>query len=228
MKKNNIKNKILLLCPSRGRPDAAMRLSDNVKSTIADEHNVDLIFILDDDDPTINQYSGLNVEIVKNKIPGLVFPLNLIYSKYSKDYRMFGFVGDDVTYHTPHWDKIFINNFIENDYNNICYGNDMLRGDCLLTSFYIGNGILDKIKYMAYPKLNHVFVDTFWRLVGSKINKLNYFPNIIIKHNHYTIDTNTKFDDTYARTIPLDKIDKEIYLNFEKNELKNIIDILKD
>jgi hypothetical protein len=221
-----MQDKILLLCPTRERATKCKLLYNNILNTTSPEL-IDILFILDDDDPELDLYKQLNLNIItiKNKKPGLVYPLNFVYRKYKNKYKIFGFIGDDVSFHTKDWDRIIYNNIQNKNYDTVAYGNDLLRGDCLLTAFFIGNNFLNKIGYMAYPDLNHVFVDTFWRLVASRVNKLLYFPNLIIKHDHYTINNN--YDKTYERTSKFAEIDEKIYFDMEKNKLSKIIEIIK-
>jgi len=220
-------NKIILFCPTRSRLKTCLSLTQNIEATKTKDL-VDVVFILDDDDPQLQEYitSGLKILIIKNEKPGLVYPLNMAYKQFKDLYTVYGFMGDDVSFHTQGWDKIFYDYLDHNNFDRVVYGNDMLRGDCLLTSFFIGHKFLDKIGYMAYPELNHVFVDTFWRLVAGNANKLTYFPNVIIKHDHYTINPNTKYDVTYQRTMRYNNSDHQVYSNFEKTKLKETVALL--
>jgi len=223
-----MKDRILLLCPSRERAEMGKKLSDCIDSLKINDI-VDLVFVLDNDDPQLEEYKKLNLKCftVDNKRPGLVYPLNYAYDHFKKEYSIYGFIGDDVSIHTRGWETIIFNIIKNKNYDVVAYGNDLLRGDCLLTSFFIGHEFLNKIGYMAYPKLNHVYVDTFWRLVASKVNKLIYLPNVVIKHDHYTITAETKFDSTYHRTSKFAHSDEIVYFEMQNKNLNNIIGLLK-
>jgi hypothetical protein len=47
---------ISICCPSRGRPELAMRMINTVYNTVSDKSKIEFLFYLNDDDPTLEQY----------------------------------------------------------------------------------------------------------------------------------------------------------------------------
>jgi hypothetical protein len=49
---------------------------------------------------------------------------------------------------------------------------------------------------MCYPKLCHLYIDNYWKDLGSGCDILKYFDDVIIEHFHYANKKSVK-DENY-------------------------------
>lgn len=192
---------ILTIVPSRGRPEAVNELIEEFNANTAIS---DLCIATDDDDPS--EY------IVPNKVILEVNPrmrmngtLNFIADKYCYDYDYLVFLGDDHRPRTEHWDlKLFES--IEDLKYGIAYGNDLLQGENLPTAVMQDARIVRTLGYFSPPKQKHLFLDNFWKDLGTELGTLVYSPDVIIEHLH-PFANKAKMDAGYAEVN-----DREMYI----------------
>lgn len=173
-------NKILVICPSRNRPENIQALYETWCETTAGFS--DLIVALDVDNQA--QYPRIeNVLYEVNPRIRMVPTLNLVAKKYCEYWDGIGFVGDDHRFRTFGWDEEFMN-YINADKNAIVYGNDLFQGANLPTAVFLNANIVRKLGYMVPETLVHMYADNFWRDIGTALNSLVYRDDIIIEHCH--------------------------------------------
>jgi hypothetical protein len=170
--------KSVFVVPTRGRPQNAARLLKAWEDTKA---VADLYFVCDSDDWSLRDYEkidGINILINYHTATGCVAPLNmgvmtlLDDSKYDR-YDFFGFMGDDHLPRTPYWDYL-LRLLLPLGRNGIAYGNDLLQGANVPTTCLMTRGICEKIKGMAPGTLKHLYVDNFWKVLGTDLGNLHY------------------------------------------------------
>jgi hypothetical protein len=172
-------NKVLLIVPTRGRPEKAQEFYDAYKnnSTITD-----LVFGLDDDDVEYPRIDGVMYEV--NPRAMMNGTLNLIAKKYADQYDYIAFMGDDHRIRTSEWDVRFVE-AIENLPYGIVYGNDLLQGEDLPTAVLVNSNLVKTLGFMAPPAMKHLYLDNFWLDMGKAIGQLRYLGDVIIEHMHY-------------------------------------------
>jgi hypothetical protein len=50
--------------------------------------------------------------------------------------------------------------------------------------------------YLAPPTLFHLYMDNFWKLLGTELGTLVYCEDVILEHNHY-VNKKAPIDNTY-------------------------------
>jgi len=181
-------NKIITLVPTRGRPENALRLLEAIKETAA---LTDLVFCIDDDEKEL--YAGVSeacknldwAQVVAAPRMGLNGTLNHWANYYAPEYRFVCFMGDDHLPKTGDWDLDFAIAIGKN--LGIAYGDDLIQGENLPTAVFMSADIINRLGFMSPPELKHLFMDNFWKHVGSELGNLNYLPEVIIEHMHYTV-----------------------------------------
>ena len=173
-------SKLLLIVPSRKRPQACEELLAQFNQTASIDASI--LFGLDEDDKSqyseeVLKYSSVNPRL---RMGGT---LNLLARQNCDKYDYLAFMGDDHRPRTPHWDRQLTEAIGERP--GVSYGNDLLQGANLPTAVVISAKIVQKIGYMVPPSLIHMYMDNFWRDMGAKLNNLNYLPDVIIEHMHY-------------------------------------------
>ena len=192
-------NKILMICPTRGRGDKIdyfyNRFQENSSIT-------DLVFSLDEDD--YNNYPKFTSPNVKYEVGhknDIVPAMNYVAYKYAQypQYEYIGMLNDDHFIETKNWDQIVYEK-IKNQKISISYFNDKTEGyldnnlrwtldvtdkisfNYVASSILMSKEIIQCLGYIAEPTTKHAFPDVIWVELGKKLNCLNYFEEIIFNH----------------------------------------------
>lgn len=190
--------RMLTIIPTRGRNENALRLFEAINAT-ADFTEV--VFAIDADDT--KTYNGLldataglnNVKVVVADRMGMNGTLNHWALWFAPDYDYICFMGDDHLPRTGGWDTKLAE-AIGTD-AGIAYGNDLLQGENLPTAVVMSSKIIRALGFMSPPALKHLFLDNFWLAMGHALENVNYLPDVIIEHLHYT-NGKAEHDDRYA------------------------------
>lgn len=179
---------LVVIVPSRGRPEAAAALVQAFNATRTADTL--LIFAVDDDDPTRDEYVRQAVDVRSPvALPPsktMVEALNLIAAESAdSEFAVFaiGFMGDDHLPRTVGWDAAYLAALREMG-TGIVYGNDLLQGHRLPTQCAMTSDIVRELGYMAPPALRHLYVDNFWRDLGKGAECLRYLPDVTVEHRH--------------------------------------------
>lgn len=188
-------NKSVILLPSRGR---SHRIDECLESLLENTVSSDIIVCLDEDDAaSYTRVDGVEYHIgPKPTRIGLNEKLNrmlpLIVDKY--DYIMWA--ADDTVAKTPGWDARLVA-AIQNIPLGISYPNDLLQGKNLPSNGTCFDSRIPRaLGYLAPPTLFHLYMDNFWRLLGTELGTLVYCEDIILEHNHY-VNKKAPTDNTY-------------------------------
>ena len=173
--------KILVIVPTRDRNEKCREFAEEFfkNSSISD-----LLFGLDDDNhKKYDRLPGVFYDV--NPRMRLNGTLNHLARKYCNQYEYISFMGDDHRIRTPKWD-LTIYESIKTIPNVVAYGNDLIQKERLPTAVIMDSKIIQVLGYMSPPCLTHLFLDNFWKELGTKLNTLKYFGDVIIEHMHYT------------------------------------------
>lgn len=196
---------LVVVVPSRGRPEAAVALA----RAFADTCTADtaLVFALDEDDPTIGDYrsSGaleadsptwLHIGPPKSN---MVKALNraAVDGLPNADPFAIAFLGDDHCPRTFGWDQAYLD-ALKDLGTGMVYGNDLLQGENLPTQVAMTSDIVRALGYMAPPSLRHMYVDNFWLTLGRAAECIRYLPDVVVEHRH-PLAGKSQWDAGYAR-----------------------------
>jgi hypothetical protein len=203
---------MLVIVPSRGRPDAMAELVTVFGDTATGDTR--LLFGVDSDDPQRDNYlapesGGLTgrVSVNVSRRAGMVGTLNRLAAMHADDYDVLAFMGDDHRPRTPGWDQRFADMLAERP--GVAYGDDLLQGEALPTSAFISSGLVRALGYMAPPCLRHLYVDNAWLDFGRATN-LTYLPDVVIEHVH-PLAGKVEPDDGYREVNALHARDSAAY-----------------
>lgn len=169
--------KMLVIVPTRGRPENASRLWEAIKRT----SDADAIFCVDDDDPRLQDYLSLNIPIHIGPRLRLVGTLNDVSKRYVDDFDIIGFLGDDTVPRTYRWDENILDNFQK---NMVAYANDGHQREGLPTGVFLDSRVIKILGYMVPPTFIHLFADNYWKTLGEALGTLQYFADVDIEHLH--------------------------------------------
>lgn len=176
---------LVVLVPSRGRPEAAGALIQAFRDSCTAD--TVLCFVVDDSDPTGNEYvslTGDRVAVAITPSNTMVEALNMAAVDHiSRDVFAIGFMGDDHRPRTVGWDTAYLE-ALRDLGTGIVYGDDLLQGEQLPTQVAMTADIVQALGYMAPPDLVHLFVDNFWKDLGRAAGCLRYLPDVVVEHLH--------------------------------------------
>lgn len=175
-------DKMLVIVPSRGRPENVARLEQGLKDTFTSV--ADVLYVVDDDDPEVEQYRALDLKrLIVGPRLRLGGTLNAICHEYTHLYPVIGFMGDDHLPRTPEWDlKIMAE--MASPRPRVVYGDDLFQGHALPTAAFLHSKIVDALGYMVPPGMVHLYLDNFWMALGQQLGGLVYRDDVIIEHLH--------------------------------------------
>lgn len=217
-------NPILIIVPTRNRntqhKEFAEAFFKNSKAS-------DLMVVLDqDNERAYERLPGVRYQIYNTQSRGIGEPLNNTALGYADQYRYIGFMGDDHRIRTPGWDKLMLDK-MDNMPLSVGYGNDLLQGEKLPTAVLLSSKIIQTLGYMAPPVLKHLWLDQFWLDLGSRLNALTYFPDVVIEHLHHSVGKSTK-DQTYtdSTTKSTRRHDRDAYKKYYEEQFDKDIEKL--
>lgn len=217
--------RILILCPTRARPENVKRLRESLRETATGD-TFDFVYLVDTDDPRLVDY------LVDGQTKGNYFytdkPKRLgpwlnhaVEIEFTKPYDIVAFLGDDVISRTRGWDKAIREAMVP---NGIVYCNDGWQGERLPTGVFMDARMVEKAGYMVYPELVHLYIDNHWRAWGEALGTLTYLEDISMEHMHPFAGKGEN-DKVYtdANTPDLYLKDSEACANFVEKELPELV-----
>lgn len=224
---------LLVIVPSRGRPHKAKELIQAWRDTHS--YSAHLLFVLDDDDPTLDEYLELEDQasgIFMDMRPRmrLVGSLNAAAVDNAPGYKYLAFWGDDVRPRTVDWDVPTCEALRQSGPASFVFWDDLFPGNrgrlpcnCAMTS-----DVATALGYMAPPALIHMHADSSWKTWGEALSRLMYLPDVVVEHLHYAIGK-SEIDDTYRQseaTYGPDQIAWEHYLRTDlQSDLQKLREI---
>jgi glycosyltransferase involved in cell wall biosynthesis len=170
--------KLLVIVPSRSRPDNAQRLLEAIDRT--SQAPVDVVFAVDADDPLKDQYPAYCTQVVEGG--SMVAALNQVAVANAEKYPYIGFLGDDTLPHRFWYGRIMW--ALESKKNSMVYGNDLIHGEGLPTAIFMDSNVIRSLGFMAPPGQKHLYVDNYWKALGDKTGNLIYVNDAVIEHLH--------------------------------------------
>lgn len=196
------RTELVVLIPSRGRPESFLPLMDAFEETCTADTN--LLFVVDDNDPRKIDYDNIWPErVIGNPIRhgGMVSALNFAASLVcaSEEHSPYavGFMGDDHMPRTKGWDTAYLEALRELG-SGIVYGDDLLQGRNLPTQCAMTADIVRTLGFMAPPTLKHMYVDNYWKQLGEQAECLRYLPSVVVEHLH-PLAGKAEWDSGYRR-----------------------------
>lgn len=218
--------RILVICPSRGRPALCNKMVD---SFLATSKRASMRLLLDMDDPCLDEYRDLLSKKVDNIIVDFQKPITERINQSwncGKIFKWLSVTNDDFVYKTDGWDQKLIDTL--DGRIGIVYGNDLCQGINMPTSSTISREIPEALGWLQMPRLTHLFGDTVWQMIGKEAQCLYYRPDVIIEHCHFFAKKADQ-DDIYKRTNSgkMYDLDTKAFLDWRAIEARADIDKVK-
>lgn len=218
-------NKILVLCPSRGRPQQCKAMVD---SFLLNSSCSVLKLLLDNNDPYLDEYRDI-IKDVSYTIEDQTTTTELINShwQYTADcYKYFSVTNDDFIYKTKDWDLKLIKKI---NGIGIAYGNDLLAGQAIPTTSVVSREIVEALGWLQMPTLTHLFGDNVWNYIGRACGCIHYVPEVIIEHRH-VFARKAEADETHNHTNSKEmyRVDEQAFIKWIKENSKEDIAKVKE
>lgn len=222
---------MLVIVPSRGRPDNITELIDSWEST---RTYAELLVAVDSDDEMLERYemvlenapSWATIHVAPRK--RMVPTLNDRAMESVERYDILGFMGDDHRPRTHGWDRRFAGAIAQTGGVGVAYGNDLIQGPNLPTAVWMSSCIVETLGYMVPPGLIHLFADDSWKAWGNGIKRLTYVSDVIVEHLH-PVAQKSEWDDTYkeCNSGAVWGADEATYQEYQRTTLQEDIDKIK-
>ena len=194
---------LLVVVPSRGRPQNIGRLADAMAATCRGDTT--LIVGLDDDDPTAGQYPDGPAYEVRAGLRNVVPWINELAVPQVGNFRWIGHIGDDNVPLTDGWDVAIMEAL---EATPFAFGNDLYprAPGSLCCHVFTRSDVIGRLGYFGPPSIRHMYVDVAWMAWGVKTG-ITYLHDVILEHRHFT--TGAPHDDVYATSQALIPSDLE-------------------
>ncbi len=177
---------LLVIVPSRGRPQNIARLLDAVHGTAKAETHVHVA--VDDDDEELSRYEyvmkqagGEHDVLETGPRKGLCAWTNEVAVRRAGEYPFLASFGDDMVPRTPGWDKALIRGIGRLGGTGFTYPWDSTREDvpeaCVMSS-----DIVAALGWMALPDCQHWYIDNAWADLGRGAGCLRHLRAIAVDH----------------------------------------------
>jgi hypothetical protein len=215
---------LLVITPSRNRPQSIARLLDAIHST--SKMKTHLHVGVDDDDPQLESYrevmkagrDGDMLFIGKRK--GLCGWTNEIAVPAAENYKYLASFGDDHIPRTPGWDKALIRAIERMGGTGFSYPWDYTRED-IPEAAVMSSDIVRELGWMSMPDLEHWYQDTVWADLGRGAGCIKHLRAISVEHDW-------KSDQTAKESSKALIADRDAYYSWRKTRMADDIKILRE
>ena len=177
---------LLIVVPSRGRPQNIARLLDAVHATA--KLNTHVHVAVDDDDPELERYRYVMKQAARDgdrlttgPRKGLCAWTNEIAVERGGEYPFLASLGDDHVPWTPGWDKALIRSIVNIGGTGISYPWDCTRED-IPEAVVMSSDIVAALGWMCLPGLEHWYPDNVWADLGRGAGCLQHLRAVKVEH----------------------------------------------
>lgn len=188
---------IVLLVPSRGRPERASEMTTSAVVTATHVGGLSYRVIVDPDEPYLDEYRRLFPTTLVELMERLGFTGSLnAYARacgfFEPDW-LIGAFGDDVLFRTPGWDETVRATLAT---PGLAYGDDLIHGQNHPTAVFMSAVIAEALDWVALPATRHQWADDGWKRLGEELGLLRFMPGVILEHMHPAVGK-AEMDPTY-------------------------------
>jgi hypothetical protein len=175
---------LLIITPTRGRPQSMMRLAMAVHFTA--QADTGLVFAVDADDTLVDAGDPWSdfADWMCGPRDTLGGWTNRVAAHQLGAWRAYASLGDDHIPWTAGWDRLLLGAIEEMGGTGIAYGDDLVQGEKLPTAAVVSADIVAALGWMCEPSLSHFYVDDAWKDLGKGAGCLVYVPEVVIEHRH--------------------------------------------
>ena len=195
---------LLVIVPSRGRPDSVQRLWGRMRQTCRGDTR--LLVSLDADDPAWGDYPGGPLYQTLWNTRGVVAHFNAAAAGFGRDFRFIGALGDDFLPSTDAWDTEIMEALTETP---LAYGNERFPGRVpgeSVCHIFMRAEVVRALGYVGPPAFKHMYVDNCWAAWGQACG-ITYLDGTVLEHLHFTAGKSAH-DATYDQAMSFGDADR--------------------
>jgi hypothetical protein len=232
--------KISLLVPSRERLNLKLTLICSILTTVKNIDNVELIFGIDEDDPTrdivykiANAIPFVKIVDIKNdkKFIGINKTWNMLYP-YAEG-NVFGYIGDDMVFKTPDWDEEILKEFdapnAPEDLIKLVHCYDGYRDrDEICVNAFLHKKYVDIIGYLCREEFLINWSDQWLYQTFKAFDRVVWRKDIHIQHNNWVFGKRDR-DAVADRMLSdnKDKISDNLWHSLKKERIADVDKLAK-
>lgn len=211
---------LLVIVPSRGRPESLERVAAAWDATGAFDESAGLIFAADADDPLLPGYHAALDRLAAadpdrtvnlmgcGRWRPMVAKLNRAAGMFAEQgHFALGFAGDDHLPRTRGWAARYLE-ALRDMGTGIVYGDDLLQGERLCTSWAMTSDIVRALGRMVPAPVEHMFCDNSVMDLGRLAGCLRYLPDVVVEHCH-PLAGKAEWDTGYVRVNRADQYQRD-------------------
>jgi len=188
-------DKLLMICPSRGRPDKLARMLKTWRETTFGYSDIIVVLDSDDESPYPVEKDVTYIVEERRNTPRTI---NEHVMSRIDNYVGMAFTADDIRYRTKGWDKTIVETIKKANSWAFVYGNDGYHDNTLGTHPAMGAKLVKALGWVHREEFHHLFQDLILRDVMGRVGNVSYYlPDVIIEHMHPTAGKGV-LDSTYA------------------------------
>ena len=220
---------LLVIVPSRGRPQNIARMLDAVHATSRAQTHLHVA--VDADDEKLPQYqavmdkAGGDGDVLETgPRKGLCAWTNEVALKHAGEYPFLASFGDDMVPRTPGWDKALIRGIERMGGTGIVYPWDGTRED-IPEAVVMSSDIVHALGWMCEPSLAHWYPDNVWADLGRGAGCLRHLRAIAV--DHLNVAAGQAKPDATARDngLSLDD-DRDAYYLWRRSRMADDISVI--
>lgn len=218
-------NDLLVMVPTRGRREQCERLMETFTATAT---CADILFITDPDDTA---YDGMDWGTAAHAV---LEPREYLSGKLNKTgmamadlYPVLMWVGDDVAFRTPGWDRIMLAALEDLGGSGWVYPDDKRRSD-VPEHYMVSSDVVKALGWFANPAVQHYFIDNSVGELGKRAGLIRWCPEAVVEHLHYSVAPRVERDETYVSTEErFGESDLKAFHGWRASQLANEVSVLR-
>jgi hypothetical protein len=176
---------LLVITPTRGRPDSAARMVAAVKRTAVADTQV-VLGVDEDDSDSYQGFEDKGCWVRSGPRMNCADWSNRLAKGFGQSFRYLASMSDDHVPVTPGWDGMLIAEIEDMGGTGIAYGDDGLQGKNLPTSWVMSSDIVEALGWMYCPPMTRLFCDNVIKDIGEQAGCLSFVPSVSVRHMHWT------------------------------------------
>ena len=219
-------NDLLVMVPTRGRPEQCKRLLESFRETAT---CADLVFVLDPDDE--DTYADVEWG---DAMHGVLAPrgtlqdkLNQTAAAYAGAYRALMWAGDDHVFKSQAWDLEMLGVLHDMGGSGWVYPETRRRAD-VPEIWMCSSDVTQALGWFFNPVLSHFYGDNSVGELGKRAGLIRRCPQAVIDHLHYSVTPGVEHDEVYAEAEgAFGESDLKAFHEWRASQLANEVAVLR-
>ncbi len=185
---------IVILCPTRGRPDSVKRLLSSAQATADHPDQLRAVFYVDEDDPTM-PHARWNAIRSGIKVQGVEGPRIVLSEMWNRCYELavqtwpeadiFFQCGDDIVFQSQGWDSMVEGAFaLSADKILLVHGRDGVHDERFGTHCFLSRRWIDAVGAVVPAFYSSCWADQVLNDIGNELGRRMYLPDVYTEHLH--------------------------------------------